>query len=324
MKPPADVPLYRREWDVELPANAHDDLAGAAPAVREYAEMLDIVFGPVTADEQWRAGLNFYLNCLRDVDRSIELVLDALEASGQADRTIVILTADHGEMAGSHRLRQKANLVYDENFHVPLVVHHPDFAGGTTSNVMASAVDLAPTLLAFAGLDEAVVGTDFPALYGHSLVPGLEGRPVRDGVLTAVESVLNLDSQFWAAFSDPEAPKRLQSGDLRPDFRKRGFLRGYTDERYSFGRYFSPLEPNRPAGVESLFAHNDVVLYDRHEDPGEMNNLALDPARRDLVAEYSDKLEQLISAEIGDDRHTWVLERPNLVAWPAGHGDAAA
>jgi arylsulfatase len=86
--------------DIELHANARDDLSGAAPAVREYADMLNTVFGPVTSAEQWRAGLNFYLNCLRDVDRGIEVVLDALEASGQADRTIVILTADHGEMAG--------------------------------------------------------------------------------------------------------------------------------------------------------------------------------------------------------------------------------
>jgi glucan phosphoethanolaminetransferase (alkaline phosphatase superfamily) len=52
---------------------------------------------------------------------------------GQADRTIVILTADHGEMAGAHGLRQKGNFVYDENFHVPLVVRHPDVAGHRTS-----------------------------------------------------------------------------------------------------------------------------------------------------------------------------------------------
>jgi arylsulfatase len=321
MLPPADVPVYRRQWDIELPANAHDDLAGAPPAVHEYAGMLDTVFGPVTSDEQWQAGLNFYLNCLRDVDRSIELVLDALEASGQADRTIVIITADHGEMAGSHRLRQKANLVYDENFHVPLVIRHPDFVGGSTTSAMASAVDLAPTLLDFAGLDD--VATEYPDLHGHSLVPSLSGRPVRDGVLTAVESVLSLDAQFWAAFGDPDAPKRLQSGELRPNFHKRGFLRGYTDERYSFGRYFAPLDPNRPTDFESLVDHNDVVLYDRNDDPGELNNLALDSSRHDLVTDYSARLERLISEEIGDDRHTWVLERPNLVAWPVWRGDAA-
>jgi arylsulfatase len=322
--PPADVPLYRREWEIDLPSSIRDDLSGAAPAVREYAEMLNTVFGPVASDEQWRAGLNFYLNCLRDVDRSIEIVLDALEASGQADRTIVILTADHGEMAGSHRLRQKANLVYDENFHVPLVIKHPDFSGGGTTGALASAVDLAPTLLALAGLDDEAIATEYPALRGHSLVPAFAGTDVRDGVLTAVESVISLDAEFWRAFADPDASNRLMSGELRPDFNKRGFLRGFTDARYSFGRYFSPLEPNRPTDIESLFAGNDVVLYDRHDDPSEMHNLALEATRQDVVAECSAKLERLISDEIGDDLHTWVVERPNLGTWPTWHGDAAA
>jgi arylsulfatase len=322
MRPPADVPVYRNEWDVDAPMNVHDDLSGAAPAVREYARMLDTVFGPVTSDDRWRKGLNFYVNCLRDVDRSIELVLDALVASGQADRTVVVFTADHGEMAGAHGLRQKANFVYDENFHVPLVIHHPDVAGGSTTQALASAVDLAPTLLVFAGLDDPAA--DFPALHGHSLLPALEGRSVRDGVLTAVESVIGLDADFWAAFSDPDAPARLMSGELRPDFHKRGFLRGYTDDRYSFGRYFAPLDPNRPTDVESLLAHNDVVLYDRHDDPGEVVNRALDPSQRELLAEYTTKLEALISREVGEDQHTWVLERPKLVAWPEWRGDAAA
>jgi arylsulfatase len=322
-KPPADVPLYRRQWDVELPASVRDDLSGAAPAVREYARMVDTVFGPVASDEHWLAGLNFYLNCLRDVDRSIELVLDALVASGQADRTVLVLTADHGEMAGSHGLRQKANLVYDENFHVPLVIHHPDVSGGIMTDVLASAVDLAPTLLAFAGVDEAAIATTFPDLHGHSLVPALSGQRVRDGVLTAVESVVSLDAGFWGAFADPAAPQRHQSGDLRPDFTKRGFLRGYTDERYSFGRYFSPLEPNRPDGVASLMAANDVVLYDRESDPDELHNLALEPSSQPLVEDCSARLERLISDEIGADQHAWVLERPKLVAWPAWRGDGA-
>jgi len=147
---------------------------------------------------------------------------------------------------------------------------------------------------------------------------------VRDGVLTAVESVIGLDAEFWKAFEDPEAPQRLQSGDLRPDLRKRGFLRGYTDERYSFGRYFSPLDPNRPTDLELLFAHNDVVLYDRAEDPDEIRNLAADAEHQALVAKYLAKLETLITAEIGDDLDTWVLERPNLVGWPTWRGDTAA
>jgi arylsulfatase len=69
---------------------------------------------------------------------------------------------------------------------------------------------------------------------------------------------------------------------------------------------------------------NDVVLYDRQEDPGELHNLALDPTRHDLVAEYSIKLERLISQEVGADLHIGVRERPHLGAWPKWRGDEAA
>ena len=75
-------------------------------------------------------------------------------------------------------------------------------------------------------------------------------------ITTAVESAMMLDGEFWAAFGDPDGPKRIQAGELRPDWDKRGFLRGYTDERYTFGRYFSPLNPNRP---RDLIGTNCVI-----------------------------------------------------------------
>jgi arylsulfatase len=323
VRPPADVPIYSTVWDVDLPASVGDDLSGAAPAVREYAAAMETMFGPVPDEDAWRLGISFYLNCTRDVDRSIDTVLDALVASGQADNTVVIFTSDHGELAGSHGLRQKGNLLYDENFHVPFVVCHPDLPGGGTTDTLASAVDLAPTLLDIAGLDAAEVAERFPGLRGHSLLPALSGTPVRDGVLTAVEIVTTLDDGFWRSLGDADGPQRVLEGSLRPDWTKRGFLRGYTDERYTFGRYFSPLEPNRPRSLDQLYADNDVVLYDRQDDPHETVNLADDPAQRELVAELSERLEALIDAEIGPDDEPWVTERPNLLGWPTWRGDSA-
>jgi arylsulfatase A-like enzyme len=323
-KPPADVPIYARRWDLDPPASLGDDLSGATPAVHDFSLMAETFFGPVPSTEHWLAGLNFYLNCIRDVDRSIELVLDALVASGQEDDTVVIFTSDHGEMAGSHGLRQKGNLVYDENFHVPLIICHPDVDGGASTDAMASAIDLAPTLLGLAGVTDDVVRTEFPALRGHSLEPLLEGgEGTREGVLTAVESVSMLDGGFWSAFGDPDGPGRIQSGELRPDWNKRGFLRGYTDERYSFGRYFSPLHPNRPSDVGQLLANNDAVLYDRQQDPSEQHNLANDADSRELLATYSARLETLIDAEIGADDNPWVTEKPRLLSLPVWHGDTA-
>jgi arylsulfatase len=323
-KPPADIPIYQRAWAFDAPPTLHDNLSGAAPAVREYASLMDNVFGEVADDQHWHDGMNFYLNCFRDVDRHLGIVLDALEASGEADRTVVIFTSDHGDMVGTHGLRQKGNLVYDENFHVPFIVRHPDIPGGTTSRALVSAVDIAPTLLEVAGMDAAAISSDYPALHGHSLLPALEGASTRDGVLTAVESVATLDASFWNHFADPDVADRIMDGSLRPDWRKRGFLRGYTDERFTFGRYFSPLEPNRPSDLDQLFDNNDVVLYDRTNDPAESVNLASDSVEHDLVAEYNVKLETLIDAEIGDDARSWVTEQPQLLGWPTWRGDTAA
>ncbi|MFD0331853.1 hypothetical protein ACFQZC_36085 [Streptacidiphilus monticola] len=152
-------------------------------------------------------------------------------------------------------------------------------------------------------------------------MPVLHGHPVRKGVLNAVESIVMLDASFWFEFADPDAPQRVAAGELRPDWAKRGFLRGCSDERYTFGRYFSPLNPNRPADTEALLAENDVVLYDRQEDPAEMRNLAADPAHRDLVERCRALLEDLIDDEIGADTRAWVTERPRLLGWPTWHGD---
>ncbi|MFD5619199.1 hypothetical protein [Streptomyces yangpuensis] len=89
----------------------------------------------------------------------------------------------------------------------------------------------------------------------------------------------------------------------------------------TFGRYFAPLRPNRPTTIDALRADNDVVLYDRLQDPDEMRNLAADPANDDLVARCSTRLERLIDTEIGTDTRAWVTERPRLLGWPTWHGD---
>jgi arylsulfatase A-like enzyme len=323
-RPAAAVPVYQREWDFDLPPTLHEDLRGAPPAVREYADAIDTLFGPVTDDARWRAATNFYLNCLRDVDRHVEIVLDALEACGAGAHTVVVFTSDHGDMLGSHGLRQKANLLYDENLHVPFIFSHPDLPRGTETAALASTVDLVPTLLACAGLSDDAIRDRHPSLHGHSLLPACEGTPVREGVLAAAETASTIDGSFWHHLASPDAMAKVLSGELRPDWRKRGFLRGYLDQRYTFGRYFAPIDINRPADVDDLFEHNDVVLYDRATDPTETTNLAYLPEQRDLVARYREKLESLISAEIGNDSRAWVAERPQLLGVPTWRGDILA
>ena len=74
-------------------------------------------------------------------------MLAALDASGQADDTVVIYTSDHGEMLGNHGMWAKMNM-YEESAAVPMIAAGPGFSDrGARSDALASHVDLHQTVL---------------------------------------------------------------------------------------------------------------------------------------------------------------------------------
>src|SRR3546814_17146772 len=83
-------------------------------------------------EESWHRFINYYYNCLRDVDRRLGQLLWALKESGQIDNTIIIYTSDHGERAGAHGMRQKGATMYREEANIPMIVAPPAFPGGRT------------------------------------------------------------------------------------------------------------------------------------------------------------------------------------------------
>jgi len=118
-------PLYAKQWDFKLPLNHEDplDAPGRPPAHRDFLRSHDALVGTIPNEEaRWRRRHNYYLNCLRDVDRNIATVLAELDAAGLTDRTIIILTADHGDMDGAHMLHAKGAVSYREQNNVPLIV----------------------------------------------------------------------------------------------------------------------------------------------------------------------------------------------------------
>ena len=166
-----DTPLYRQKWQTTLPASFFDDLEGQPPAVRSYKRLCDLYYGQIPEErrDMWHNHLNYYLNCHLDVDPHIGAVLDALEASGQADNTIVIFTADHGEQGGAHHLRQKGSVAFRETVNVPLVIVDPRHPVGGRTDAVGSHLDLVPTILTYAGLSEDERRKLYPLLKGHDL-----------------------------------------------------------------------------------------------------------------------------------------------------------
>jgi len=309
-------PLYARQWDFKLPASHAQavDAPGRPAAHRDFLRSHDALVGEIPDEApRWRRRHNYYLNCLRDVDRSIGMVLAELEASGLADRTIVVLTADHGDMDGAHQLHAKGAVAYREQNNVPLVIVHPSLPGGRQCRAVTSHVDLAPTLLALTGIGEQQLKTISRDLPGKDLSALLaaperaDETAVREGALFCYNMLAYLDGDFLIKAVDylqkGGKPADIKAAGIVPDLGKRGAVRSVFDGRYVFARYFSPKQHNRPTTLEELLRLNDVELYDTRTDPYEMTNLAAPTLRkRELLVAMNDKLNRLIDAEVGEDR----------------------
>jgi arylsulfatase len=93
-----------------------------------------------------------YMAEVRYVDEAIGRVLDALERSGHARNTIVVLTADHGEEFWDHGDFGHGQSFRDVLVNVPLLMSHPDLISGVTVRTPVSHLDVMPTLYSWLGL----------------------------------------------------------------------------------------------------------------------------------------------------------------------------
>jgi choline-sulfatase len=99
-------------------------------------------------------------------DHNIGLVLQALEESGQADRTLVIYTSDHGESLGAHSFWAKSTM-YEHSAGIPMIVAGPDVPRGHSEETPVSLLDVHPTAIQAAGLVPSESEADLP---GRSLL----------------------------------------------------------------------------------------------------------------------------------------------------------
>jgi arylsulfatase A-like enzyme len=329
--------LYGSTWDVPLPGSLRQpfDAPGRPRAHGEFDRIWDYILGHVPPDDvRWKRLNDYYINCIRNVDRSVEALLGELQALQLDQSTIVIYTSDHGEMAGAHGLRGKGPFAYQQTNHLPLYVVHPDVNGGQQCKSLSSHIDFAPTMLSMAGVtpDRAadIAGRPLPGKDLSRLLagPGQQAvdaaRPATlftySGLASNDAAVFDFAAKAVMAGKDPKEEAKQQG--FKPDLKKRGHVRSTFDGRYRFTRYFAPVDHNSPTTIDELFKWNDVELYDLASDPGEMNNLALDRAvNTELITTMNGKLEAVIKSEIGkDDGHelpdiagiTWGLDKVDL------------
>lgn len=104
------------------------------------------------------------------IDEQVGRMLDALEETGQLERTIVIYTSDHGEMLGDHGIYLKGPYFYEPAIHVPLIIACPGVVRAQQSKALVELIDLPQTLLDAVGLPHS------PGMQGRSLWAILTGK----------------------------------------------------------------------------------------------------------------------------------------------------
>jgi arylsulfatase A-like enzyme len=135
-----------------------------------YQATQDILLGQwPNEDRRWRILQNYYFNCIRDCDSHLVRLLEEVKANGLDGSTIVVFTADHGELGGAHQMRGKGANAYRQQQHLPLMILHPAYPGGRSAKAVSSQIDLARTLLALTGKPFEEVSRAADGLPGRDL-----------------------------------------------------------------------------------------------------------------------------------------------------------
>jgi N-acetylglucosamine-6-sulfatase len=151
--------------------NVTDSLKGKPALLRKIKGLPPLGRATGTSDETVRDRLRM----LAGVDEGVGMLYDQLKRSGELDRTVFVFTSDHGYWYGEHGLSVERRLAYEEGIRIPLLVRFPKVVKpGGLIDEFALSIDLAPTLLALAGV--AVKDR----MDGRSLAPLLEGKHPAD------------------------------------------------------------------------------------------------------------------------------------------------
>jgi arylsulfatase A-like enzyme len=182
-------PLWLK-GDIGLPATATEDLSTKPTAQRAFLKLSNGL-GRLRNDQQKRNYLNFYGNLMRASDQYLVDTLAALGsvatqngASTLLKDSVVVRTADHGEMGLAHgSQRQKNFMMYDEATKVPLVFSNPTlWKRPKTSQALVSHVDFLPTMASLLGAPSSArsawQGVDY-----SPIILGASRKPVQDYVV---------------------------------------------------------------------------------------------------------------------------------------------
>lgn len=221
--------------------------------------------------------LKDYLRTVASIDESVGCILDLLEKEGTLDDTIIIYTSDQGMFLGEHDYQDK-RWSFEESIKTPLLVRYPkEIAPGTVSHELMSNIDIAPTLLKYAGVD---VPEEMQGICCNDMIAGKEQDVYHNGIYF----------RYWM--------HRAHTHDNPAHY-------GIRTKEYKLTFYYGmPLDASGELGEPTP---PGFEMYDLVNDPFELHNIYNDEKYSEARQQLLKDLEE-IKAEYGDTD----LEYPEL------------
>lgn len=209
---------------------------------------------------------NDILETMLGLDQNLGRIIQALETHGLTDNTVVIFTSDNGYYLGEHLLGDKRS-AYEESMRVPMLIRYPgEVSAGAQSDELVLNLDLAPTILDFAGVSPT------EQMHGKSLRPLFSENPEpwREAILYE-HWELPYDAEKW-----PDKPGNQGALNV---------LRTPTILAVRTGEHKLITYPENDYESE---------LFDLRDDPYETRNLAGDAEYAELRSAMCEKLAALL------------------------------
>jgi arylsulfatase A-like enzyme len=147
--------------------------------------------------------IRLYYGMVSQIDAGVGRLLEALDRLSLSEETVVVFTSDHGDMQGSHGLKNKCH-PYEESSGIPLMVRVPGGASGLVTNALVSGIDFFPTCLDWSGL---------PA---DSSLPGHNFAPLTRGENQELRGPVFSEMRDWKMVREGKWKLVVEGGDFKP------------------------------------------------------------------------------------------------------------
>jgi arylsulfatase A-like enzyme len=234
------------EGSIQPPPTSGEDLSTKPTVQEEFLKIFNLTGKPKNK-AQMRSYLNFYGNLMRSSDSYLVNVLDKLEETGLFEDTLIVRTADHGEMGLAHGgLRQKNFNFYEEATRVPLVYSSPKlYPRPLSSDALVSHVDFLPTLASLAAAPQSARANWQGVDYSRLVLDPKRAKPAQDYIVFTYDD--------------------FQSGQKQPPYPKPpNHIVSIREGRWKLAKYYDVKHRKRP----------QWEMYDLKTDPEEKTNLA--------------------------------------------------